>query len=79
VFSGKNILILRLFWQRVFEYLVAIGANDLAEEIYKNFLENIEKMSHKNQQERLKEDTKRYLVNSVKFAYAMKGKNDGKS
>jgi hypothetical protein len=79
VFSGKNILILRLYWQRVFEYLVAIDDYNLVEEIYKDFLESIEKISHKNQQERLKEDTKRYLMNSVKFAYAMKGKNDGKS
>lgn len=66
VFSGHNIFELRLHWEKVFTYLYIIKNDALFVELYKNFHDNILKLSNQD----LVKDTHQYLLNSVLFAVA---------
>jgi hypothetical protein len=72
IFSGKEIFTLRLHWLRVFEYLIVIGDKELFKYFYEEFYTNIKSLEHKNQKNKLIKDMKKYLINCIKFAKAMK-------
>ncbi|MEN4054157.1 RNA-directed DNA polymerase [Sulfurimonas sp. NWX79] len=67
VFSGHNILELRLHWEKVFTYLYISKSYDLFVKLFKDFYHTIEKLSNKE----LINDTQRYLINSVLFGVAI--------
>lgn len=74
VFKGKHIFELKLYWERVFSYLYINKKYKLFIELVKYFKETIEKIEHKQkenkQKEKLKKDCIEYLQQSILFAVA---------
>jgi hypothetical protein len=71
MFKGRNIFELKLHWEKLFEYFNLTNSKLLFEFYKEEFHKGIQQLTHNSQQDRLREDTFKYLENCIKFASAI--------